>query len=1033
MPPANEQYFDLPDLLVAYRKAKAEAFYDTNCAHGLKFSAYEKDLIGNLRNLLEKLNDAESTWHKDAKFIGQATCIPKSISPPTGKSDSSGKLHFQSSDQLEQWCRKARTGKKAKAEFRTVIDATVEYLVISALWVIKVGHIYDEVLDTLTSMGSRLRRWRPAEHEAAGTPGELNLESANLFAPYFIAYGNWRARGIEAMKAELHKGNRIVAITMDLKQFYHRVNPSFLLDPRYLAGIVTPLSKEDHNFTSQLLASFDTWNQVAFEKLGETRHGVPVGLTASAIIANCLLRDFDTQVKETLKPAYYGRYVDDVILVQKVDDVFETGENFLEFMAERMSPTLSFEPLTNGDCGLLVNFPYHNSKPEQELLFASDKQKIFQLEGPEGLDLINPIEEQIKAQSSEFRDLPDLPTTEGEMASRALLVTPDAQLRADALRKADAVTLRRSGFALLLSDVEAHARDVERNSWKPIRDAFLDLIERHLLMPEPFFALSRYLPRILGVTLQCRDYERGTLLLENIGSFLDALRDSCTTDFEEFQKKEFEFRTNFGKRMLEVVIQQPPEMAKHLRPVVKRIRSTFNLPNTGPYSLASIRANSTSLLFADWSRVSYASHWLSRGNAELEDSPRPTLHDTGLENRMTAIDLFTDAASLPTPYWPPLVFPTRPISVSAITAQSFPLLLRPDDFTKVVRGLRGNWVPENLSLVGLSGIDGTESGFELLVSTSQSEPPTLPRLALTSFEVTENQWANAAKGFPDLSLDRYRKLHEILNLASKSDPKPTYILLPELAIPRNWMHSILRKMGGRNISLIGGLEYREDLHNPVYLHNEAVISLRSDYLGYESNLVILQPKKSPAWEEERLLRKLGRIPLSSGSSSLPHPVYIHGDFAFGVLICSELTDMANRLRFQGKVDALMIPEWNKDLVSFSTLVESAALDIHAFIAQANNRKYGDTRLRGPMKDHFRRDIIRVKGGENDYFVIAEIDFLALRKFQRHKTPPESEDEIFKPFSKGFPERLSFFRKVSAFTLDTLKRPNSTAPIRGKLL
>jgi hypothetical protein len=182
--------------------------------------------------------------------------------------------------------------------------------------------------------------------------------------------------------------------------------------------------------------------------------------------------------------------------------------------------------------------------------------------------------------------------------------------------------------------------------------------------------------------------------------------------------------------------------------------------------------------------------------------------------------------------------------------------------------------------------------------------------------------------------------------------------------------------------------------------------------------VIIQPKQSPAWEEELLLKKLGRIAGSAASSFSSHPVYIHGDFAFGVLICSELTDMANRLRFQGKVDAMMIPEWNKDLVSFSTLVESAALDIHAFIAQANNRNYGDTRLRGPMKDHFRRDIVRVKGGENDYFVIAKIDYWALRKFQRNKTPPLGKDEIFKPFPKGFPERLSFFRKVSAFTLDT---------------
>jgi hypothetical protein len=495
---------------------------------------------------------------------------------------------------------------------------------------------------------------------------------------------------------------------------------------------------------------------------------------------------------------------------------------------------------------------------------------------------------------------------------------------------------------------------------------------------------------------------------------LEALRNGCSRDFEEFPTKELEFRKTLGKRMLEVVFQQPPVTARQLRPVVKLIRSTFGLPTSALYSLASIRTNSLALLFADWARVSYSAHWLSHANPE-KTLPHPEFQDSGLGERFSAIDIFTAAGSLPTPFWPPLVFPTRPISVSAITARASSLLLQPEDFTTVVRGLRGNWVPENLAIAGLSGIDGTKGTLELFIGTNQSDPPTLPRLALTSFEVTNKQWKNAAKGAPDLSLDRYRKLHGILNLASKADPKPTYVLLPELAVPRSWMFPILRKMGGRNISLIAGLEYRSDLRDPTSLHNEAVISLRSNFLGYETNLVILQPKQSPAWEEERLLKDLGRH-LAIGSRPPFHPVYVHGDFTFGVLICSELTDMANRLHFQGRVDALMVPEWNKDLVSFSTLVESAALDVHAFIAQANNRKYGDTRLRGPMKEHYQRDIVRVKGGQNDYFVIAKIDYWALRKFQRHKTPPDGKDEKFKPFPKGFPERMSELRKMSVFGL-----------------
>jgi hypothetical protein len=138
---------------------------------------------------------------------------------------------------------------------------------------------------------------------------------------------------------------------------------------------------------------------------------------------------------------------------------------------------------------------------------------------------------------------------------------------------------------------------------------------------------------------------------------------------------------------------------------------------------------------------------------------------------------------------------------------------------------------------------------------------------------------------------------------------------------------------------------------------------------------------------------------------------MHADFCFGVLICSELSDISNRQRFQGQVDALFIPEWNSDLSTFSALVESAAHDVHAYIAQANNRRYGDTRLRGPLKEHYERDLIRVKGGKNDYFVIEEINHHALRRFQSHPRPPEEKEPTFKPFPIGFPERLSDERRT----------------------
>lgn len=48
---------------------------------------------------------------------------------------------------------------------------------------------------------------------------------------------------------------------------------------------------------------------------GRFKKGLPIGLASSAIIANWYLCDFDTAIRELVNPIYYGRYVDDILIV----------------------------------------------------------------------------------------------------------------------------------------------------------------------------------------------------------------------------------------------------------------------------------------------------------------------------------------------------------------------------------------------------------------------------------------------------------------------------------------------------------------------------------------------------------------------------------------------------------------------------------------------------------------------------------------------------------------------------------------------
>jgi hypothetical protein len=246
-----------------------------------------------------------------------------------------------------------------------------------------------------------------------------------------------------------------------------------------------------------------------------------------------------------------------------------------------------------------------------------------------------------------------------------------------------------------------------------------------------------------------------------------------------------------------------------------------------------------------------------------------------------------------------------------------------------------------------------------------------------------------------------------VNRLLQETPRPDYIVFPELSIPLKWALRIARKLATNSVSILAGVEYHRDKATRR-LRNDALVSLVTRWPGYASHIVHLQPKFAPAHEERRLLRKvLGpkhRIFRPTGMLSKP-TVYIHREYCFSVLICSDLTNISHRNALRGQIDTLFVLEWNKDVKTFASLVESTALDMHAFVTQANNRRFGDSRVRCPAAEDYLRDVVQVKGGETDFYVIGRIDYLSLRKEQR-----KNARSAFKPLPIGF--KMSDYRRTS---------------------
>lgn len=987
--------FSLGNLYVAYKKAKAEAFYENTHFHALAFTRYEQALDANLRKLRRRLITPAPDWQTDLSFLGDYAYLPKSVDCCSWASDNDG--HFRALDPRQDWQHRFNeSGQAARASLRLVIRPTVDFQIVSALWIIFIGHLFDASLERKTSFGNRLRRTYSESNDARTDVPGVNVSTPGLFAPYFSAYREWREGGLSSMETALDAGKSILAITMDIEKFYHRVSPKFLLRPAFLAQIGLTLTPAERRFTKYLLAGMDTWYRSTPDFKLRPAGAIPVGLSASKIIANVLLVEFDQSVNENLEPIYYGRYVDDIFLVLNAADDDYGSKRVTARIAEALVPLVAVKVNNNGPDSIILNLPYAK---DSELIFAGPKQKIFALSSEHGLDLVHHIRDQIRQQSSEYRLLPAVPETGIAMASRALLATPNAALQADALRKADVVSVRRLGFSLLLSDIETYAADLHPRSWRAIRAEFYGLVSRHLVTPTGFFEFVGYIPRVFGLMLSCGDTKEATKLIEEL-SVIAALLKSTTTLGEPENLQNFQLcLEQYAFALLQAGLQAATLRTVKLSPRYLSVLRKLKLLSPRVRVATTVQALENivhQVLLADWGRRPYKEHWL-QDQQDDETGPKiPREIAVRRQLRLGAIRRFRkDATNLRVPHWPALAFPTRPLRIDEIGLVAPAVLSDPALFRSVVRLLRGAQVISKGSL-GFSSNDEHSSIAHFIATGTPKE---LVRIAVTSLETTDAQWAAAASGKHDRSAIRYAAFNSLINRILKEQKRPDYIVMPELCIPLRWALRAARKLAANGVSLLAGVEYHRD-RSTRKLRNDCLISLTTFWPGYASSIVVLQSKFEPAHGErlqlKNLLGKKDLLYKPTGSQSKP-TLYGHRGFYFSVLICSDLTNISHRQSLRGEVDALFALEWNPDTKTFATLVESTANDLHAFIIQANNRRFGDSRIRSPASKDYERDVVQVKGGISDYYVLGEIDYKQLRLEQRRRV----REPRFKPVPIGY--------------------------------
>ncbi len=1029
----------LQHMLYAYRKAKADCFYDRVAAASFRFSDYERDLHGNLVRLLERLRNGQI--HEVLE--GDARCfrvVAKKLSLEARQSEQGGHAYFSDAERafervLEEY--------EPRPEFRVIGDFSVEAHILSALWINHVGHKFDACLGKVAS-GSRLKRFRASSNRREGA-GTYHIEAVGSFQPYFRPYRQWRQLGLKAIRDELKGERSVVALSLDLKSFYHRIDPSFLASHDFHARLGIELSDWEANLNAAFCVFLCAWSRemgAHFESQWFAEipayGGLPIGLAASRIVANVLLAELDRDLERELAPIYYGRYIDDIFLVFRDPGNVTSAQRVLEYIGARAK---CFPSTVKGD---IVELRLPGQYQGRTVLsLQPSKQKVFFLSGSAGLDLLDSIEAQIRSVASERRLMPS-PDRLGAMASaKVLSAASHAAEEADTLRRAEGLSIRRLSWSLQLRAVEILARDLRQQDWADERAEFYRFARNHVLRADRILDHMDYLPRLLSLAVALEDWGEAESLISSAMSAVAALQEKSTrlvlngmqcglggAVWQEFLKALNGLLGDavFSSIQWDIATGKAHPLPTSALALCERLGM--------PAAQESVEALALQIREADLAKTPYRQHLAiaaMRHRPVAKDEAALTMlyrRSEGLRDFLIHCDESPGRVGLPRTSFGagamnflrdsllPYVFPTRPYSTQQISA------LLPDkcvfenephaaaNWAGYAKAVRGAWAdaPGNplrhprtrLSKTGCAS-DSDRLGVAYL--GGDGRPPKV-LLGISSIETSDASWRKAAAGTSDIGRDRYERVRSVVNQAIGAIPRPSYLLLPELSLPERWIDTVSQMLGDVGIGLVAGVDYQSGGTGAI--HSSAVLTLEDTRLGYPARVEVRQVKSLPAPGEDKLLRKDFGVGWTKGLPSRK-PVYIHNGFAFAVLVCSELQNAGHRLDLQGDVDCLMVLSWNQDLETFSSLVESASLDVHASIALVNNRRYGDSRVRVPSKAHHGRDLCRLRGGKNEHVVIVEVDVAGLRAFQSRATRWPEDGDPYKPVPEGF--RLASYRRT----------------------
>lgn len=266
-------------------------------------------------------------------------------------------------------------------------------------------------------------------------------------------------------------------------------------------------------------------------------------------------------------------------------------------------------------------------------------------------------------------------------------------------------------------------------------------------------------------------------------------------------------------------------------------------------------------------------------------------------------------------------------------------------------------------------------------------------IAVANYHVCDQDILLNLQGKPNRSRNRFADFNKLINQICSA--RCDLAIFPEVCIPFAWLRWLTWIASNRQIGFVIGLEHC--LKDKYALnHIATILPFRSEQKYNNCHVSLRQKRHYSPKEIEEIEGRYLKVP----DTRQPYDLFKWKGASFAVFNCFELTNISERALFRAHIDFLVCCEYNSDINYFSNIIESASRDLHCYVIQVNASQFGDSRIVAPKKSEL-RDMVQIKGGENQTFLKARLNLQNLREHQLLKYSLQTRSGNFKPTPAGW--------------------------------